>query len=175
MEVFMRDMIVAYAKYLQEKDKKIYALLDGLSNEDREKEAGSYYHSLSGLYRHCVSCLGFFMGIMQAGLSADSAAKKVAVPSPEKVPEGAMTADQWKALKPVAEGASKALVDFAAALTDAETAANVQPPWLKAPVPLWFGANILFTHQVHHQGAIAQVLDAMKVDNDFASLDAKFL
>ena len=171
----MREMIVTYAKYLQDKDKKIYALLDGLSNEDREKERGSYYHSLSGLYRHCVSAQGFFMGILQAGLAADSAAKKVAVPGVEGVPEGALTDAQWKALKPLAEGGTKALVDFAAALTEAETTASVQPPWLKAPLPLWFGANILFTHQVHHQGAIAQLLDELKVDNDFSSIDAKFL
>jgi uncharacterized damage-inducible protein DinB len=175
MEVFMREMIVTYAKYLQDKDKKIYALLDGLSNEDREKETGSYYHTLSGLYRHCVSCVGFFMGILQAGLTADSAAKKVAVPSVEKIPEGTLTDAQWKALKPLAEDISKSLVDFAAALTEAEIAAPIQPPWLKAPVPLWFGANMLFTHQIHHQGAMAQILDEMKVDNDFSGIDAQFL
>jgi uncharacterized damage-inducible protein DinB len=170
----MRELVLTYAKYLQDKDKKIYALLDGLSNEDREKERGSYYHSLSGLYRHCVGCLGFFMGILQAGLAADSAAKKVSMPS-GKVPEGTLTDAQWKALKPLAEDASKALVDFAAALTEAETTASIQPPWLKAPLPLWFGANMLFTHQVHHQGAIAQILDELKVDNDFSGIDAKFL
>jgi uncharacterized damage-inducible protein DinB len=168
-------MFATYAKYLQDKDKKIYALLDGLSHEDREKERGSYYHTLTGLYRHCVSIPGVFMGIVQAGLAANSAAKKVTMPSTEKVPEGTLTDAQWKALKPLAEGVTKSLVDFTAVLTEAETASPIQLPWLKSTVPLWFGMNLLFNHQIHHQGAMAQILDELKVDNDLSGMDAKFL
>ncbi|MDR1444677.1 MAG: damage-inducible protein DinB, partial [Treponema sp.] len=43
--------MVTFAKYNQEANKNILELLNKLSNDEREKERGSYYHSLSGLVR----------------------------------------------------------------------------------------------------------------------------
>jgi len=43
-----------YAKYNQAGNKKIYDMLSKMSNEEREKDRGSYYGSLSGLLRHAL-------------------------------------------------------------------------------------------------------------------------
>ena len=170
----MKEMFVMYAKYLQDKDKKIYALLDGLSNDEREKDRGSYYKSLSGLFRHSVRIVGFLVGMCTPALPENSAAKKVAVPG-ENLPEGALAEAQWKALKAVSEASDQAFVDFASKLTDAELELPAKAPWMKESVPLSFMLNMLVIHQVHHQGQISQILDEMKIDNDYSGIAPEFL
>jgi uncharacterized damage-inducible protein DinB len=171
----MKEIFTMYARYLQDKDKKIYALLDGLSNADREKDRGSYYKSLSGLFRHFSGGAGFLVGMCAAALPEGSAAKKAGVFDKVDIPEGELTEAQWKALKPIMEKADQTVVDFTSKLTEDELKVPAKAPWMKEPVPLFFMLNMFITHQIHHQGQVSQILDELKIDNDYSGLAPDFL
>jgi uncharacterized damage-inducible protein DinB len=173
----MKDILLIQAKYMREADHKVYTLLDALSNEQREAERGSYYGSLSGLMRHILGGTVFFHGLFRSALG-DSPAAKVLSRPPVSVPEDTLTADQWKSLGAVFEAADSATVDFVAALGDTELAAPVKVDWYggnPASVPLYFMFANLTAHGTHHRGQISQILDEMKVDNDYSGINAAFL
>jgi uncharacterized damage-inducible protein DinB len=169
----MNKTFVMYAKYLQDKDMKIATLLDTLSNEDREKDRGSYYKSLSGLYRHTGRCASFFLDLLKKALPENSAAKALPVPD-GTYPEGALSETDWQKTKTLAANANKAFVDFVSKLSDTDIDSPAK--WLTgATVPISFIVNSLITHQVHHQGAIAQILDELKIDNNFSGIGTEFV
>jgi uncharacterized damage-inducible protein DinB len=173
----MKNVLLIQAKYMQEADREVYALLDALSNEQREAERGSYYGRLSGLARHILGGTLFFHSLFKSALGDSPAAKILSCP-PVSVPKDALTEDQWKALGPVFETADSATVDFVAALGDAELTAPVRVEWYggnPASVPLYFMFTNLAAHGIHHRGQISQILDEMKVDNDYSGINAAFL
>jgi uncharacterized damage-inducible protein DinB len=163
-----------YARYLQDKDRKIAALLDALTNEERERNRGSHYKSLSGLFRHTESCIGLLLGIAQSALADGSAAKAVSVPDSKRVPEGALTEAQWGALKAFGAEANQALVSFASALAEPELSARAK--WFTGDaVPVSFALHSLIVHQTHHCGQISQILDEMHIDNDYSGISVALL
>jgi uncharacterized damage-inducible protein DinB len=173
----MKDVLLIQAKYMQEADREVYALLDALSNEQREAERGSYYGSLSGLARHILGGTVFFHGLFKSALGDVPAAKVLSYPS-VAIPKDTLTADQWKGLRDAFETADSATVAFIAALGDGELAAPVRVDWYggnPASVPLYFMFTNLAAHGTHHRGQISQILDEMKIDNDYSGINAAFL
>jgi uncharacterized damage-inducible protein DinB len=173
----MKDVLLIQAKYMREADQEVYALLDALSNEQREAERGSYYGSLSGLARHILGGTVFFHSLFKAALGDSPAAKVLSCP-PVSIPKDTLTADQWKALGPAFNTVDAATVDFIAALGDAELTAPVRVEWYggnPASVPLYFMFTYLAAHGTHHRGQISQILDEMKVDNDYSGINVAFL
>jgi uncharacterized damage-inducible protein DinB len=170
----MKQIFLTHAKYLQDKNKKIVALLDNLSNEDREKDRGGYYKSLSELFRHIAGGQGFFLAALQSSLPADYKAKSLSLPDAKALPEGVLTETQWKEIKAFSERANQALVDILNSLSDGDL--KIQTKWFTGDmVPLSYVLSQLLVHTVHHQGAISQILDEMKIDNDFSAISARFL
>jgi len=178
-----------YAKYNQAGNKAIFNILNAMSNEEREKERGSYYGSLSGLLRHVLGGTKFFLGMYQVALGdsalaegarADSAAFK-AVSAVDGVPfpaEGPLSETQWKELGAALEAVDAAYVNMAEALTEADLSRPVKIDWYggnPASVPLSFMLSQLVVHNTHHRGQISQILDSLKIDNDYSGIGAEFL
>ena len=177
-----------YAKYNQAGNKAIFNILNAMSNEEREKDRGSYYGSLSGLLRHILGGTKFFLGMYQVALGdsalggggADSAAFK-AVSAVDSVPfpaEGKLSESQWKELGAALEAADAAYINMAQALTEADMPRPVKIDWYggnPASVPLSFMLSQLVVHNTHHRGQISQILDSLKIDNDYSGIGAEFL
>jgi uncharacterized damage-inducible protein DinB len=173
----MKDILLIQAKYMQEADREVCALLDALSNEQREEDRGSYYGSLSGLARHILGGTVFFHGLFKSALGDSPAAKILSYP-PVSIPKDTLTADQWKGLAASFEAVDSATVDFIAALEDGGMKAPIRVDWYggnPASVPLYFMFTNLAAHGTHHRGQISQILDEMKVDNDYSGINAAFL
>jgi uncharacterized damage-inducible protein DinB len=54
----------------------------------------------------------------------------------------------------------------------------VKLDWYKgkpATVPLSVMLQQLVTHNLHHRGQISQILDSLKIDNDYSGINIKFL
>jgi uncharacterized damage-inducible protein DinB len=166
-----------YAKYNREGNKTLYAILDKLSNADREKDRGSYYGSLSGLYRHILGGACFFLGtIFKPVLAGNAAASKIlASLDGLSLPEGALDEGRWKALSAAFETADTAIVETAAALTEEDLKLPVKVEWYPASVPLFFMFHQLMVHGIHHRGQLSQILDELKIDNDYSGINAAFL
>jgi uncharacterized damage-inducible protein DinB len=176
-ELNMSNAFTMFAKYNQEANGKILEILNKLSNDEREKERGSYYHSLSGLVRHIGGAAGFFAGLFRGALGDAPAAKALAGLEKTSFPEGTLTESQWKQLAADLKTVDQAMVDFANALTDANLAAPIKLDWYggnPADVPLSFMLYNVAAHGTHHRGQISQILDELKIDNDYSGVNVAF-
>ena len=175
----MKEIFLAFAKYNEEANKTIASILGKLSNEDREKDRKSYYKSLSGLFVHNVGGTVFFLSMFGQAVPGNAAAQKALAPL-AKMEElkGKLTEDQWKKAVSLSKIADKALVDFIGALKDKDFLAPLKINWYngKPPsVPLWFMLQQHVAHNTHHRGQISQILDSLKIENDFSGVNVKFL
>jgi len=171
---------VIYAKYNQESNKTIFGLLNKMSNDDREKNRDSFYGSLSGLFRHIIGGTQFFLGIFKTALGSNAQALKAisAIENLPKQPEGALSEVQWKELETVVIAVDKAYVAIVEALSESDLSLPVKIEWYggnPASVPLSFMLSQLVVHNTHHRGQISQILDSLKIDNDFSGINVKFL
>ncbi|MDR2716582.1 MAG: damage-inducible protein DinB [Treponema sp.] len=171
---------VMYAKYNQAGNKAIFGLLDKLSSDEREKDRGSFYGSLSGLFRHVMGGTRFFLGMYKAALSGNAAALKAisAIETLPKFPEGALSETQWKELQSAATAIDAAYIAMAEALNESDLSLPVKIEWYggnPASVPLSFMLSQLVVHNTHHRGQISQILDSLKIDNDYSGIDVSFV
>jgi uncharacterized damage-inducible protein DinB len=172
--------VVMYAKYNQAGNKAIFSLLDKMSNDDRVKDRGSFYGSLSNLFWHITGGTMFFLGLYKTALSGNAAAVKAisAVESLPKLPEGALTPAQWKELESTMNAVDAAYIAMAEALSEADLALPVQVKWYGGnpdTVPLSFMLSQLVVHNTHHRGQISQILDSLKIDNDYSGINVEFI
>jgi len=171
---------VMFAKYNQSGNKAIFSLLDKMSNDEREKDRGSFYGSLSNLFRHVAGGTRFFLGLYKTALSANAAAVKAisAIESLPKLPEGALAEAQWKELETTMNAIDAAYIAVAEALNEADLALPVQVKWYGGnpdSVPLSFMLSQLVVHNTHHRGQISQILDSLKIDNDYSGIKIEFI
>jgi len=175
----MKKVFLTFAKANAESDKAIVGILDKLSNDDREKDRKSYFKSLSGLFRHITGCTVYFLSLYKGALPDNAEAQKALAPL-AKMEElkGKLTEEQWKKASSFSKIADKALVDFVNALNDADFEAPVKIDWYKGKppsAPLWLMLEQLVAHNTHHRGQISQILDSLKIDNDYSGINIKFV
>ena len=171
---------VIFAKHNAEANGSIVSILEKLSCEEREKGRGSYYGSLSGLARHILGGVCFLGSLFAKTLAGNAAASKAlaglsAIPHP---PEGALTEAQWKEVVVALDTADKAYIALAEALKDEDLDAPVELNWYggnPAAVPLAFMLQQLVAHNIHHRGQISQILDELKIDNDYSGISVAFV
>jgi len=171
---------VMYAKYNQAGNKTILDLLNKLSNDDREKDRGSFYGSLSGLFRHILGGTRFFLGMYKTALGGNAAALKAisAIETLPKFPEGALSEAQWKELVSAATVIDTAYIAMTEALNESDLSLPLKVEWYggnPASVPLSFMLSQLVVHNTHHRGQISQILDSLKIDNDYSGINVSFL
>jgi uncharacterized damage-inducible protein DinB len=175
----MKDIFLMSAKYNKEANKTILSILDGLSNDQRELDRGSYYGSLSGLVRHILGGTLFFQGMFKEALPGNAAALKALAPAEGiSVPKDKLDEAQWKGLAALFEAADDALVNLTASLSDEDFKAPVKINWYggnPGQVPLYFMLMQLNAHGTHHRGQASQILDSLKIDNDYSGINAAFL
>jgi uncharacterized damage-inducible protein DinB len=112
---------------------------------------------------------------------AGNAAAAKALASLEKIniPEGKkLTEEQWNAVTAGIKAADKAYINFVDALGEKDLGAPVAVSWYKGKppaVPLYFMLQSLASHGTHHRGQVSQILDSLKIDNDYSGIDVKFL
>jgi uncharacterized damage-inducible protein DinB len=174
-----KELLVMHAKHNKNANSAVYGLLDKLSNDEREKDRGSYYKSLSALARHILGGTLFFSSLLKPAVPQNAAAAQAfSKLDGVKIPEGPLSPEQWKTLKSAMETVDGALVALVSALgeTDFDLEANV-PIFGGNPasVPLYFLLEMLSTHGAHHRGQISQILDELKIDNNFSGIDVALL
>jgi len=172
--------ILMYARHNQAVNRTIYDLLDKLSNKDREKNRGSYYGSLSGLFRHILGGACYYLKIYKKPLSNNAGVvdKISAVENLPKIPAGPLKVAQWKDLESVMTVIDSACISIAEALKDYDMKLPVNVDWYNGnppSVPLFFMLSQLLVHNIHHRGQISQILDSLKIENDFSRIDVSFL
>jgi len=175
----MKKAFLAFAKHNEEANKTIAGIFAKLSNDDREKDRKSYYKSLSALFRHNYEAAAYFLGLFKGAVPDNAEAQKAVMPL-AKLEElkGKLTEEQWKKAVSFSKIADKAMIDFISALKDSDFEAQVKIDWYKGKppsTPLWFMLEQFIAHNIHHRGQISQILDSLKIDNDYSGINLKFL
>ena len=176
----MKETFVMFAKYNQAGNKAICDILGKMTNDEREKDRGSYYGSLSGLFRHIIGGTCFFLGMHKSALGSNAAALKALAPleSLSRPPEGPISEAQWKELISALDTADAAYVAMTEVLSDADLALPLKIEWYggnPASVPLSFMFHQLVVHNTHHRGQISKILDSLKIENDYSGINVAFL
>ena len=176
----MKDFFVNFARANEEADKAIVTILDKMTNVDREKTRKSYYGSLSGLARHVLGGTCYFLGLFKESVANNAKAQKalaslakIVTPEAKKLGE-----EDWAMVTAGIKAADKAYIDFVSALDDEALSAQVKIDRYggkPATVPVSFMLQQLVAHGIHHRGQISQILDSLKIDNDYSSINVKFL
>ncbi len=169
----MKRLLIMNMKANRDANETVLRLLDGLSEEERNKSRGSYYKSLSGLAAHLVGGGAYFHRLFrESGVGgAVQETEKLEVPSGE-----ILTAAQWEELKRVSILIDNASVAFVEGLEDDDLERIIALPWFggkPATVSLYYVLNAYVNHGVHHRGQISQVLDEMGVKNDYSGIDPR--
>ena len=175
----MKEIFIGFAKQNEEANNRMFSILDKLSNEEREKNRGSFYGSLSSLARHVLGGTVYFCSMFKTAVPGNTAALNALSPlAGLAIPEGELNEAQWKSLEAVFAAADSALVRFTAALQDNDFRAPLAVEWYKGnppSVPLYFMLQQLVSHGIHHRGQISQILDELKIDNDYSGINVEFL
>ena len=176
----MKGTYLIFAKANEESDKEVVSILSKMNNVEREKNRKSYYGSLSNLTKHVLGGTVFLLSLLRESVAKNSKAIKaldllanIKIPEAKKLKE-----DDWKALCLGLKTANKAYIDFISALTDKDFTAPVKINWYKgkpASVPVYFMLQQLISHGLHHRGQISQILDSLKIDNEYSGINVKFL
>ena len=164
---------VMYAKYNQEGNKAIYDILSAMSNEEREKDRKSFYGSLSGMLRHTLGGTVFFLGMFQPALAGNAEASRAIASLPALPADGPLDDGQWKQFGKTMAAIDSAYVAMAESLSEADLKLPVKLDWYGGnpdSVPISYLLSQLLVHNTHHRGQISQVLDEMKIENDFSGI-----
>ncbi|MDR2602641.1 MAG: damage-inducible protein DinB [Spirochaetaceae bacterium] len=171
---------IIFAKHNADANVRLVEILNKMSPDEREKERGSYYGSLSGLARHILGGSLFFAGLFKDALAHNAAASKilnglVSIPYP---PKGELSESQWKDVAASIAKADEAVVALAQSLAEAELDAAVCLDWYGGSppsVPLAFMLQQLTAHNIHHRGQASQILDELKIENDYSGINISIL
>ena len=174
------ESFVIFAKHNAEADEKLVSILNKMSNDEREKERGSFYGTISGLVRHILGGTGFFGSLFTKALSGNAAASRALadIASTKRPPEGALSESQWNDLATALKAADKAYINLTKVLTSGDLDAPVELDWYggnPASAPLAFMLQQLTAHNIHHRGQISQILDELKIDNDYSGISVAAL
>jgi uncharacterized damage-inducible protein DinB len=165
-----------FAKYNEQSNAAVVKLLSSLSNDEREKERGSYYKSLSGLVRHIAGGTMFFCSAFK-DVSTHPTVKRAFEPLETignfiaSIGSDKITEAQWRELVETIAKVDKVLVDFCSAINDADLQAPVK--WFSGnppTVPLAFMLSSLYAHNTHHRGQVSQILDELKIEHNFSGI-----
>jgi uncharacterized damage-inducible protein DinB len=175
----VKEVFLTFAKYNQEANKVVAGILGKLSNDNREKDRKSYYKSLSKLFRHNTGATAYFLSLFGGAVPENAEAQKALEPlSKVKELKGKLTEDQWKKAVSFSKTVDNALVDFITALEEKDFEAPVKIDWYKGKppeTPLRFLLEQQVAHNIHHRGQISQILDSLKIENDYSGINVKFI
>jgi uncharacterized damage-inducible protein DinB len=167
------QLLIEQAKYACAADKAMFEIIGKMPLDELNKERGSFYHSIAALACHAIGGeLNFPAMFFKAACAGNAKALAALAPLDGlSVPDDKQPVDEagWKALEKAAHSAGEALVAFAQALTDADLEAKVK--WFSGDeVPLYYVMQCLCMHSVHHRAQISQILDELKIDNNWSGM-----
>ena len=145
-------LMAVYNRWMNE---RLYALCDGLSDEERKRDRGAFFGSIHATLDHVVYGDLSFLSRMTGD-------------PPEVPPLGELLHPDWEVLRAIRKTLDVRLVSWADGLL---------PAWLEAPhtftssvdgrtrrVPTWVLVVHLFNHQIHHRGQVTTLLSQLGLD-----------
>ncbi|MDR3163428.1 MAG: DinB family protein [Helicobacteraceae bacterium] len=170
----MREVFLGFARQNGEANRTLLRILETLSEEELNRSRG-YYGSLLGSLRHILGAEHFFLSLFRQTLAKNGDAQRILnFLDDARQPDG-LTLSELK--EPFAR-ADDALIVLLEELNNEDLKTPVKTEWYGGNpdiVPLFFMLQQLTSHGIHHRGQISQVLDDLKVENNYSALNVAFL
>ena len=153
------DAARAHANYNRWMNDKLYALAAELSAEQRDRDLGAFFSTLSGTLHHILVADRIWLARF-AGTAAtqDAALEK--------------DFDKLRAARKIED---ERIIDFADALTESKLTAPIRYANLRGEPfehPLWYAVAHFFNHQTHHRGQATTLLMQLGKDPGVTDLIA---
>ena len=143
------------AAYNQWMNTKIYDACESLTDEQRKQDMGGFFKSIHGALNHLLLgdkiWLGRFTGEPFAVAGLDQELFK-----------------DFNELKQVRQQTDQQIINWVAALTEAELLSKLQYQSIVDPATrsyeMWLAITHFFNHQTHHRGQVTALLSQLGVD-----------
>ena len=170
----MNKMFLMYLKQNDKSDNDVSKILDTLNQEVLKENRNSYYGSLFGLFHHITEANLYFCKLYLQSLPDDvnlNKLKEIVLPPTD------FSQENYKQLRINLPQIDKILIDFISSLSNDKLSTSIKIDWYKDrdSVPLHFILNQHIVHGIHHRAQISQILDELKIDNDFSGIDIEFM
>ena len=168
----MKEVLILMAKYNKNANNEMMKVLEKLSPDDLQKDAGLYYGSILGTFEHILTAdINFFGGIFKSYCKNPEA---VCDPVFQLASFGSGLKHEAKkdlsALFETRQKTDDAMIKLVDELCDLDKAETLELPRATIKKPRYQMVMAMLTHSVHHRGQIAAVLDTLKIDNDFSGM-----
>jgi len=157
-------------------DRELMAILEQLDPALSTRATGAYYGSILGTLSHVLLA---DLVWAERLIAFEPGLGRVVGTLPERGPP-AVIDRVWSSLsgfRAARERADDGYVEVTAALSDEHLGRTMHYRNLKGEPqskPVWVVLLHLFTHQIHHRGQVAALLDQAGVANDYSALVTKY-
>lgn len=166
----MKEYLLLLAKYNRDADSKVLKILEGMTDEDRTVDRKSFFKSLHGLLDHMASVDVVYQGRIRSSYGNLSGLSHKF--SDNKIDFGKVNFPEFSELKAALETLDNAFIEAVSALADEDFNKIITFSTPRGDVSIKLGLLLLryINHGTHHRGQISQILDELKIDNDFSSI-----
>lgn len=161
-----------YADYNFQVNDAVYSIVGGIPDADRRRNAGSFHISLFQILSHVYSSdVGWLLRIESSlGPFRALAGSTLADPLPAR---GETIFPDFETLQRKRPDLDNAIVRLAAEISLEDLHRQFvykNRHGQEKRVSLWQAFLHMFNHETHHRGVISQILDEMKIENDFSNV-----
>lgn len=168
----MKELLKLMALYNQVTNRALYKLLQGRNSTLVTQDAGSYFNNILGVLNHVlVSDLSWLTAYRDGNLELPVLNSPVL--QFEHPGWGKILHDNLPELWEHRQGTDSLIIHLVETAPSELFEGDIDLKNPKGEVYTFTFGKILmhlFNHQTHHRGAIAQILDASDVENDYSNL-----
>ncbi len=168
----MKEYLSLLADYNAYVNREVYAIVAKIPAAERTKDVGSFHKSIFGVLAHIY---GSDVGWLRRFKEYVGPFKALAIPELEGPPHqwGVPMFKDFESMHAKRPALDAVIKQFVAEIPE-ESLAKVfsYPNYLGQKRTIAFGQALLhfFNHQTHHRGAVSEILDEMKITNDYSGL-----
>jgi uncharacterized damage-inducible protein DinB len=164
----MKEIMVLYAKYNRETNKEIIKLLSTLPDDNLYCERNMYCKSINNLFNHLVMAEWYYLCAVLsiAGMS---------------YPNESEREEAFRRIETSFTQASQILSELDIKLVEVMNILNENDFQIERKnnriyngrvidIKIWEYMSQHIIHQTHHRGQLSQVLDELKIENDFGNM-----
>lgn len=168
----MKEYLSLLADYNAHVNREVYGIVAKLPEADRMKDVGSFHKSLFGVLSHIY---GSDLSWLRRFNEYVGPFKALAIPElegPLPKPGVPVFADfeSLRAKRPVVDASIKQFVAEISEPSLAKVFSYTNPMGQRFTIAFGQGLLHFFNHQTHHRGAASEILDEMKVANDYSGI-----
>ena len=171
----MKETLALLTRYNTAVNAKLYDLLAKQPAEILRRESGAFFHTVLGVLNHILrSDINGLLRIRNA-LPAARMLEDPGLEIPASPPRGALLHDELHPLRNHRVAVDRLYEAFIDGMEEPVfSTAILFRSMAGVDMHTTVGHHLLhlFNHATHHRGAISQILDAAKVENDYSSLSS---